>query len=119
MLHVPPVSCWLPLKPYFCIQTDKITRLMGCLCYTKRLERSPYADLLAESQWDAIAQEFVRQCCGLMGLVSHSMIIELKSQSPHKAYADLLVDACAGAGEPAAGGGRGGSVALPTLLKLA
>ena len=43
---------------------------MGCLCYTKRLERSPYADLLAESQWSAIAQEFVRQCCGLMGLVT-------------------------------------------------
>jgi CTLH/CRA C-terminal to LisH motif domain len=42
---------------------------MGCLCYTKRLASSPYADLLAESQWSAIAQEFVRQCCGLMGLV--------------------------------------------------
>lgn len=54
-------------------QADKITRLMGCLCYTKRLERSPYADLLAESQWDAIAQEFVRQCCGLMGLVRSAL----------------------------------------------
>lgn len=52
------------------LQADKVTRLMGCLCYTKRLASSPYADLLAESQWSAIAQEFVRQCCGLMGLVS-------------------------------------------------
>ena len=51
-------------------QAAKITRLMGCLCFTKRLQSSPYADLLAEGQWDVIAQEFVRQCCGLMGLVS-------------------------------------------------
>lgn len=72
-------------------QAAKLTRLMGCLCYKNRLESSPYADLLAESQWDAIAQEFVRQCCGLMGLALES---------------PLLVSVAAG------------SIALPTLLKL-
>jgi hypothetical protein len=78
-------------KRFHDLQADKVTRLMGCLCYTKRLASSPYADLLAESQWSAIAQEFVRQCCGLMGLALES---------------PLLVAVAAG------------SVALPTLLKL-
>ena len=74
------------------LQADKVTRLMGCLCYTKRLASSPYADLLAESQWSAIAQEFVRQCCGLMGLVSSPRCAVASVVTPaHVVHADSLV----------------------------
>jgi len=73
-------------------QALEATRLMGSLCYASRLEASPYRDLVAQAQWDAASREFVRQCCGLMGLALES---------------PLLVAVAAG------------SVALPTLLKLA
>lgn len=68
------------------------TRLMGSLCYANRLSSSPYSDLVADSRWEDAALEFSRQCCGLMGLALES---------------PLLVAVAAG------------SVALPTLLKLA
>lgn len=67
-------------------------RLMGCLCYANRLHNSPYSDLVADSQWEEAALECCHQCCSLMGL---------GMESP------LLVAVAAG------------SVALPTLLKLA
>ncbi|KAK9829893.1 hypothetical protein WJX72_008513 [[Myrmecia] bisecta] len=73
-------------------QMAEIQRLMGCLCYIKRPTSSPYADLMAPSQWEEVAREFARQCCGLMGQAYES---------------PLLVSVAAG------------TVALPTLLKLA
>ena len=50
-------------------QMSAIQRLMGCLCYIKRPDSSPYADLMAPSRWEAVAQDFARQCCGLLGRV--------------------------------------------------
>lgn len=70
----------------------EIQRLMGALCYTRRQSSSPYAELHSLAQWDDVAHEFTRQCCGLLGQAYES---------------PLLV--CVAAG----------SVALPTLLKLA
>eukprot|EP00898_Chlorokybus_atmophyticus_P007707 jgi/Chlat1/7938/Chrsp68S07376 len=69
-----------------------IQRLMGCLLWAGRLQKSPYADLLQESHWDYIAQEFMRECCNLAGE---------SYESP------LYVTITAGA------------AALPTLVKLA
>ncbi|KAK9833790.1 hypothetical protein WJX74_005894 [Apatococcus lobatus] len=73
-------------------QMPAIQRLMGCLCYIKRPDSSPYADLMAPSRWNAVAQDFARQCCGLLGQATLS---------------PLLVTVAAG------------TMALPTLLKLA
>lgn len=70
----------------------EIQRLMGSLCYTRRQSSSPYAEFNSPAQWDDVAHEFTRQCCGLLGQAYES---------------PLLV--CVAAG----------SVALPTLLKLA
>ncbi len=46
-----------------------IQRLMGSLCYTRRQSSSPYADLNSAAQWEDVAHEFTRQCCGLLGQV--------------------------------------------------
>lgn len=63
-----------------CLQALEATRLMGSLCYASRLEASPYRDLVAQAQWDAASREFVRQCCGLMGLVSSYLLQNLQAR---------------------------------------
>ncbi len=47
----------------------EIQRLMGSLCYTRRQSSSPYAEFNSPAQWDDVAHEFTRQCCGLLGQV--------------------------------------------------
>lgn len=69
-----------------------IQKVMGCLCYTKRPLPAVYQELMAPEQWAATACEFARQCCSLLGQAYES---------------PLLVTIAAG------------SLALPTLLKLA
>ena len=54
-------------------QAREIARLMGSLAFSRRLPRSPYAHLLEDSQWDTVARDFARHCCGLLGLVSPDM----------------------------------------------
>ena len=46
-----------------------IQRVMGALCYARRAGSTPYADLNSPAQWDDVAREFARQCCGLLGQV--------------------------------------------------
>lgn len=70
----------------------EIQRLMGGLLWAGRLQVSPYSDILAATHWEAIALEFTRECCAMLGQ---------SYESP------LLVTISAG------------SQALPTLLKLA
>eukprot|EP00242_Pyramimonas_sp_CCMP2087_P001399 CAMPEP_0198231546 /NCGR_PEP_ID=MMETSP1445-20131203/115260_1 /TAXON_ID=36898 /ORGANISM="Pyramimonas sp., Strain CCMP2087" /LENGTH=373 /DNA_ID=CAMNT_0043912169 /DNA_START=201 /DNA_END=1322 /DNA_ORIENTATION=- len=69
----------------------EIERLMGCLLYANRLDRSPYADLLAPGLWDEIRQEFSRMCCSALGQARES---------------------------PLSVAIRAGTIALPMLLKL-
>eukprot|EP00246_Nothoceros_aenigmaticus_P000551 TRINITY_DN10822_c0_g1_i2.p1 TRINITY_DN10822_c0_g1~~TRINITY_DN10822_c0_g1_i2.p1 ORF type:complete len:385 (+),score=74.51 TRINITY_DN10822_c0_g1_i2:126-1280(+) len=69
-----------------------IQRLMGCLLWAGRLQSSPYSDLLAVAHWDAVALEFTRECCSLLGQAYESPL-------------HVVITA--------------GSQALPTLLKLA
>jgi hypothetical protein len=86
----------------------EIQRLMGLLCFSKRLKARAaaqdtkaevlsknnklYADLFSDSLWEELAVEFRRQSCSLIGQAQDS---------------PLLVTTAAGA------------AALPTLLKLA
>ena len=79
----------------------EIQRLMGALCYYKRVKAKtllgaplsgPYSDLLGEQLWKEVGLDFQRQSCWLMGQAQDS---------------PLLVTTAAGA------------AALPTLLKLA
>uniref|UniRef100_A0A7S0MZH4 LisH domain-containing protein n=1 Tax=Pyramimonas obovata TaxID=1411642 RepID=A0A7S0MZH4_9CHLO len=72
-------------------QMREIERLMGCLLYANRLDRSPYADLLSPGLWDEIRHEFSRMCCSTLGQAQESPL-------------GVAVSA--------------GTIALPTLLKL-
>lgn len=47
----------------------EVQRLAGALAFAGRLERSPYADLAAPAQWAAIARDFCKQSCALVGQV--------------------------------------------------
>jgi hypothetical protein len=77
--------------PFASCHITDIQRLMGCLLWAGRLEASPYLDLLAPSHWDAVALEFTRECCNLLGQAYESPL-------------QVTVSA--------------GSQALPTLIKL-
>lgn len=69
----------------------EIQRLMSCFLYINNLAQSPYADLVAPSQWLDVQQLFTRDCCSLMGLSQESAL-----------YISVTV----------------GTVALPTLTKV-
>jgi hypothetical protein len=45
-----------------------VQKLMGCLAFVGRLERSPYAVLFDESEWDRLADTIATDACRLMGL---------------------------------------------------
>ena len=54
----------------------EIQRLMGSLCYTRRQSSSPYAEFNSPAQWDDVAHEFTRQCCGLLGQVQFYLSVD-------------------------------------------
>ncbi|KAL3680446.1 hypothetical protein R1sor_023402 [Riccia sorocarpa] len=82
-------SCFAPLASN---HMTEIQRLMGCLLWAGRLHSSPYADMLADTQWDNVATEFTRECCSLLGQAYESPL-------------QVVISA--------------GAQALPTLVKLA
>ncbi|KAJ4832157.1 hypothetical protein Tsubulata_041599 [Turnera subulata] len=45
----------------------EIQKLMACLLWAGKLDRSPYADLLLPSNWNTVAEELTRQFCNLIG----------------------------------------------------
>ena len=55
----------------------EIQRLMGSLCYTRRQSSSPYAEFNSRAQWDDVAHEFTRQCCGLLGQVKFAYLSKM------------------------------------------
>ena len=78
--------------PFSQSHTSEIMRLMGSLVYVgSSTASSPYADLTSESRYDAVAHEFTRACCRLMGQPSNSPLA-------------VVINA--------------GAIALPRLLKL-
>eukprot|EP00002_Diphylleia_rotans_P016143 TRINITY_DN3136_c0_g1_i3.p1 TRINITY_DN3136_c0_g1~~TRINITY_DN3136_c0_g1_i3.p1 ORF type:complete len:290 (-),score=52.35 TRINITY_DN3136_c0_g1_i3:290-1159(-) len=80
------------LKKFTGSHIDEIQHLMGALPYISRLESSPYADLLSPDLWNDLSYVFARDMCRLLGLPQDS---------------PLHTSICAG------------TIALPTLLKLA
>jgi len=70
----------------------QVQKLMGCLAFVGRLERSPYAELFHEREWQILEVSVTREGCLLMGL-------------PKDAALEVCVEA--------------GIKALPSLLKFA
>ncbi|KAK7386680.1 hypothetical protein VNO78_27015 [Psophocarpus tetragonolobus] len=55
------------LSPFASSHMTEIQKLMGCLLWTGKLDRSPYHALLSASNWDKLAEELKRQFCNLLG----------------------------------------------------
>ncbi|XP_030496989.2 protein RMD5 homolog [Cannabis sativa] len=45
----------------------EIQKLVICILWTGRLDRSPYAQLLSPTNWEKVAEELTRQFCNLQG----------------------------------------------------
>ena len=61
-----------------------IQRLMGSLCYIRRQSSSPYAEFNSPAQWDDVAHEFTRQCCGLLGQVHFYLSVDSQNERKEK-----------------------------------
>lgn len=55
------------LSPFASSHMAEIQKLMACLLWTGKLDRSPYHALLTPSNWDKLAEELKRQFCNLLG----------------------------------------------------
>lgn len=79
------------LTPFASLHMDEVQKLMGCLLWAGKLERSPYSKLLSPSHWESFTEELTWQFCSFLG-------------QSHKSPLSVAVDA--------------GIEGLPTLLKL-
>ena len=80
------------LSPFATCHMAEVQKLMACLLWADRLDRSPYSGFLSPSLWESAAEELARQFCRVLG----------------QSYESPLAVAVAA-----------GVQALPTLLKLA
>lgn len=58
----------LHLAPFADLHMDEIQKLMGCLLYAGRLEKSPYSELITgQTLWEKLTEELTREFCRLLG----------------------------------------------------
>ncbi|KAL7206177.1 hypothetical protein ACSBR2_018983 [Camellia fascicularis] len=55
------------LAPFASLHMDEIQKLMGCLLWAGKLDRSPYSELLSPTHWETLAEELARQFCSFLG----------------------------------------------------
>ncbi|XP_048233425.1 protein RMD5 homolog isoform X2 [Ricinus communis] len=55
------------ITPFASSSFGEIQKLMACLLYAGKLDRSPYAELLSAANWNIVAEELTRQFCNLLG----------------------------------------------------
>ncbi|XP_042460284.1 protein RMD5 homolog [Zingiber officinale] len=55
------------LAPNASAHKVEIPKLMGCLVWSGKLHKSPYADLLSPNHWEKLADEFMQQFCSCLG----------------------------------------------------
>ncbi|KAL3515441.1 hypothetical protein ACH5RR_022343 [Cinchona calisaya] len=55
------------LAPLACVHMDEIQKLMGCLLWVGKLERSPYSELVDPSNWEKLTEEITEQFCSFIG----------------------------------------------------
>ncbi|KAA8536336.1 hypothetical protein F0562_028814 [Nyssa sinensis] len=55
------------LAPFASLHMDEIQKLMGCLLWAGKLDRSPYTELMAPSHWEKLAEELTRHLCTFLG----------------------------------------------------
>lgn len=55
------------LSPFATSHIAEVQKLMACLLWPGKIEKSPYHALLSPSNWDRLAEELKRQFCNLLG----------------------------------------------------
>jgi hypothetical protein len=55
------------ISPFATSHITDVQKLMTCLLWPGKLEKSPYHALLSPSNWDRLAEELKRQFCNLLG----------------------------------------------------
>jgi hypothetical protein len=55
------------ISPFASSHITDVQKLMTCLLWPGKLEKSPYHALLSPSNWDRLAEELKRQFCNLLG----------------------------------------------------
>ncbi|KAI4314464.1 hypothetical protein L6164_027371 [Bauhinia variegata] len=60
------------LAPFGSNHMADIQKLMACLLWIGKLDRSPYHALLSPAKWDVLSEELKRQFCNLLGLSCNS-----------------------------------------------
>ncbi|XP_044507505.1 protein RMD5 homolog [Mangifera indica] len=80
------------IAPFAMFHFDEVQKLMGSLLWVRRLEKSPYAELLNPAHWDKLTEELTQLFCSLLG-------------QPYESPLTIAIAA--------------GFEGLPTLLKLA
>ncbi|PKA66494.1 hypothetical protein AXF42_Ash003148 [Apostasia shenzhenica] len=80
------------LAPFASLHKFEIQKLMACLLWAGKLEKSPYAEFMSPTHWDRIIDEVSQQFCSLLG-------------QSHESPLNVVIAA--------------GIQGLPTLLKLA
>uniref|UniRef100_A0A1D1XIK9 Protein RMD5 A n=1 Tax=Anthurium amnicola TaxID=1678845 RepID=A0A1D1XIK9_9ARAE len=80
------------LAPFASVHMAEVQKLMVCLLWAGRLDRSPYVEFLSPTLWDSVAEELAQQFCRLLG-------------QSHESPLSVAIAA--------------GVQGLPTLLKLA
>ncbi|KAH7520381.1 protein RMD5 homolog [Ziziphus jujuba] len=55
------------LSPFASNHMDAIQKLVVCILWAGRLDRSPYYQLLSPTNWDKVVEELTRQFCKILG----------------------------------------------------
>lgn len=55
------------LAPLAAVHMDEIQKLMGCLLWVGKLEKSPYSELADPSNWEKLTDEITKQFCNFLG----------------------------------------------------
>lgn len=60
------------LAPFASLHLHEIQKLMACLLWAGKLDRSPYSELMAPTHWENVTEDLKRQFCNLLGTSSNS-----------------------------------------------
>ncbi|CAN1854495.1 Protein RMD5 homolog [Linum perenne] len=60
------------IAPFAANHFAELQKIMACLLWSGKLDRSPYAELLSPTNWSMVAEELTSQFCNLLGQSSES-----------------------------------------------
>lgn len=62
------------LAPFASVHMHEVQKLMGCLLWAGKLEKSPYSDITDITHWEKLVDELIQHFCSFMGQSSSSAL---------------------------------------------